>query len=350
MPIKVLVVDDSAVVRRIFTNELSRDPEIVVVGTAPDPYIARNKIVQLKPDVITLDVEMPRMDGITFLKKLMHYHPIPVIVVSSLTPKGGQVAMEAIDSGAIDVMSKPGEAYSVGDMSVELIDKIKAAARVDVTKKISDQKKIVTTGQKKLSMTVTTNKIIAIGASTGGTEAITSVLSRMPKNAPGILITQHMPEFFTKSFAERLNEICEIEVKEAEHGDSIVSGKAFIAPGNSHMLVRRSGARYLVEVKDGPLVSRHRPSVDVLFKSVAKYVGNNAIGIILTGMGRDGAEGFLEMKKNGASNIAQNEKSCVVYGMPKVAIELGGADKILHLRDIPAKALKLAEEKMLQHK
>jgi two-component system chemotaxis response regulator CheB len=332
--IKVLIVDDSAVVREIFTNELSKDSELEVVGTAIDPYIARDKIVKLKPDVITLDVEMPRMDGITFLRKLMRYQPIPVIIVSSLTPKGGQLALEAMNAGAVEILCKPGAAYTVGDMSVELIDKIKSAAAVDMSrwKPLSDQNP---EPPQQLRIIKTTNKVVAIGASTGGTQALQSVLSAMPTNAPGIVIVQHMPEHFTTSFAHRLNELCAIEVKEAENGDSVISGKAFIAPGNKHMLLRRSGARYYVEVKNGPLVSRHRPSVEVLFNSTAQTAGQNAVGVIMTGMGADGADGMLKMKESGAITIAQDEASCVVFGMPKEAIKRGGVDHVVSLNKIP---------------
>lgn len=337
---KVLIVDDSAIVRQILLKELSRDPQIEVVGTAIDPYIARDKIVKLRPDVITLDIEMPRMDGITFLKKLMKFYPLPVIVVSSLTPRGGELALEAIESGAVEIMSKPGAAYTVGDMSVELIDKIKAAAKVKVNKKDIAFLK-APTSVKRLAMTRTTNKVVAIGASTGGTQALQRVLSTMPGNAPGTMVVQHMPEHFTCAFADRLNEICELDVKEAKDGDRVVPGKALIAPGNYHMLLRRSGAMYYVQVKKGPLVSRHRPSVDVLFKSVARYAGKNAIGVILTGMGGDGAEGLLKMKENGANTIAQDEASCVVFGMPKVAIELDAVDKIVGLDKIPEQILKM---------
>ncbi|MBN1517790.1 chemotaxis response regulator protein-glutamate methylesterase [Candidatus Sumerlaeota bacterium] len=340
--IRVIVVDDSAIVRRILVEELSRDPEIEVVDTAADPYIGRDKIVQHKPDVITLDVEMPRMDGITFLKKLMHYYPLPVIVVSSLTPKGGEMAVEALQAGAVDVMCKPGSAYSVGDMSIALIDKIKAAALVKVQKRVAQP--AAGPAAPRLSMTRSTNKIIAIGCSTGGTEALSVVLSAMPANAPGTVVVQHMPEKFTTSFAQRLNELSAMEVREAKDGDSVTPGLALIAPGNYHMLLRRSGARYYVNVKSGPLVSRHRPSVDVLFKSVAQYAGRNAVGVIMTGMGRDGAEGILLMKQNGALNIAQDEATSVVFGMPKEAIQRNAIDRILPLNDIARNILALAQE------
>lgn len=341
--IKVLIVDDSAVVRQIFNKELSRDHQIEVVGTAPDPYIARDKIVKLKPDVITLDIEMPRMDGITFLKKLMRYYPLPVIVVSSLTSKGGELALEAIETGAVEVMSKPGASYTVGDMSVELIDKIKAVAKVKVKKQNITSANTYAPVER-LAMTRTTNKVVAIGASTGGTQALQRLLSALPGNAPGMIIVQHMPEHFTRAFADRLNQVCEVEVKEAQDGDKVIPGRVLIAPGNYHMLLKRSGAMYYVQVKSGPLVSRHRPSVNVLFKSVARYAGKNAIGVILTGMGGDGAEGLLEMKKNGASTIAQDEASCVVFGMPKVAIELGAVDKIVELNKIPGQIVKMTED------
>ncbi len=340
--IRVLIVDDSAVVRQIFTRELSRDSQLEVVGTAANPYIARDKIIKLKPDVITLDIEMPRMDGITFLRKLMHHFPLPVIVVSSLTVAGGKLVLEAMEAGAVDVLSKPGAAYSVGDMSIELIDKIKAASHVVVTKPKKTNTDPVLPKQK-YAMSETTNKVIAIGASTGGTKALQQVLQALPANSPGIVIVQHMPEHFTRAFADRLNSICDMEIKEAENGDQVYPGRALIAPGNSHMLLNRSGAQYFVQLKNGPLVSRHRPSVDVLFKSTARYAGANAVGVIMTGMGSDGAAGLLEMKNSGAQTVAQDEKSCIVFGMPKVAIELGGADEIVSLNNIPRKILDLAQ-------
>ncbi|MGC8739724.1 MAG: protein-glutamate methylesterase/protein-glutamine glutaminase [Candidatus Hydrogenedens sp.] len=342
-PIRVLIVDDSAMVRSILQKELSKDPNIEVIGTAPDPYVARDKIVQLKPDVITLDIEMPRMDGITFLKKLMQYYPLPVIIVSSLTPKGGELAMEALEAGAVEVLCKPGAAYTVGDMSVELIDKIKASARVRIQKK--EINKISTTSTyPKLSLTKTTNKVIVIGASTGGTEALAKVLRVLPPNSPGIAIVQHMPEHFTRSFADRLNDLCDIEVKEASNGDSVIPGRALIAPGNYHMLLKRSGANYYVEVKSGPLVSRHRPSVDVLFKSASQYGGKNVVGVIMTGMGKDGAEGMKLLHEQGAKTIAQDESTCIVFGMPKEAIALNAVDYVVPLDKIPQKILELASE------
>jgi two-component system chemotaxis response regulator CheB len=282
------------------------------------------------------------MDGITFLKKLMRYYPLPVIVVSSLTQRGGELALEAIESGAVEVMSKPGASYTVGDMSVELIDKIKAVAKLKVKKQNITPANTYAPVER-LAMTRTTNKVVAIGASTGGTQALQQLLSALPGNAPGTIVVQHMPEHFTRAFADRLNQVCEVEVKEAQDGDKVIPGRILIAPGNYHMLLKRSGAMYYVQVKSGPLVSRHRPSVNVLFKSVARYAGKNAIGVILTGMGGDGAEGLLEMKKNGASTIVQDEASCVVFGMPKVAIELGAVDKIVGLDKIPGQIIKMVE-------
>ncbi|MFH0726397.1 MAG: chemotaxis response regulator protein-glutamate methylesterase [Pseudomonadota bacterium] len=342
--IRVLVVDDSAIVRKVFTEELSRERGIEVVGTAPDPYVARDKIVLLKPDVVTLDIEMPRMDGITFLKKLMRYYPLPVIIVSSLTSRGSQLALEALSSGALEVISKPSASYSVGDMSIQLADKIRAVSQVKVTARTGAEKKVgPQTGQKigSHALAETTNKIIAIGASTGGTEALKAVLTRLPATTPGILIVQHMPAKFTTSFAQRLNDLCEMSVKEAQDGDTVSKGLALIAPGNYHMLLKRSGARYYVAVKQGPLVHHQRPSADVLFQSVADYAGANALGIILTGMGADGAEGLLKMKTAGAKTIAQDEKSCVVFGMPKEAIKLGAVDKVVPLDDIAQTAVNM---------
>lgn len=339
--IKVLIVDDSAIVRKIFAEELSKYSDIEVVGAAPDPYVARDKIVNLKPDVITLDIEMPRMDGLTFLKKLMKYHPVPTIIVSSLTPKGGKLTLEAMDIGAVDVIGKPGSSYSVGDMSAQLVEKIRAASRVTIKRRESSPDANVPDSEPIKALSQTTNKIIAIGASTGGTEALKKVLTKLPPNSPGIVIVQHMPANFTTAFAARLNDICRISVKEAEDNDSVIPGTALVAPGNFHMILRRSGARYYVEVKTGPMVYHQRPAVDVLFKSTAQYAGANAIGVILTGMGSDGAEGLLEMKKAGAGTIAQDEKSCVVFGMPKEAIKLGAADKVVSLEMIASEIIKM---------
>ncbi len=342
--IKVLVVDDSAVVRKVFSEQLSKQKGITVVGTAPDPYVARDKIVKLKPDVITLDIEMPRMDGITFLKKLMKHFPLPVIIVSSLTAKGSKIALEAISLGALEVISKPSAAYSVGDMSIQLAEKIRAvygAKMIPVSTPKTENKSMAVIESK--ALTATTNKIIAIGASTGGTEAIKKVLTRLPANSPGVVVVQHMPAQFTTSFAGRLNELCQMKVAEAKNGDTVTNGQVLIAPGNYHMIFKRSGARYYVEVKTGPLVHYQRPAVDVLFKSVARYAGANALGIILTGMGKDGAAGMLSMKNAGAINIAQNEKSCVVFGMPKEAINMGAVDHIQDINTVANKAISILE-------
>lgn len=336
-PIKVLIVDDSAVVRHAFSTHLKKEPDIEIVGTAPDPYVARDKIVQLKPDVVLLDVEMPRMDGISFLRKLMRYFPLPVIIISSLTTSGSAMALEAIEAGAVEVMCKPRNAYSVGELTLELSDKIRAAARAQISALTVavPQTPIVRT-----ALSATTNKIIAIGASTGGTQAITNVLTRFPHNAPGTVIVQHMPPKFTKSFADRLNTLCDIHVKEAEDGDAVVPGTALIAPGNFHMILKRSGARYYVQVKDGPRICRQRPAVELLFKSVAKVAGANAAAALLTGMGKDGAAGLLEMKEAGAWTIAEHEKSCVVYGMPREAVALNAHQEILMLDKIAESLLK----------
>jgi two-component system chemotaxis response regulator CheB len=343
--INVLIVDDSAVVRQILAKELSNTPDIKVVATAQDPYIAREKILHFHPDVITLDVEMPRMDGITFLRKLMQHFPVPVIVISSLTSKGGAVAMEALNAGAVDVLCKPGAAYTVGDIMPVLIEQIRASVRVDYKKLQSLKENASRITPSRQSMTLTTNKILAIGASTGGTTAIETVLKRMPQTAPGIVIVQHMPEKFTATFAARLNSICEITVKEASQNDSIVPGTALIAPGNHHLIVKRNGARYFVEVKDGPPVFHQRPSVEVLFNSVAKYVGANAVGILLTGMGTDGAEGLMALKQAGARTIAQDEKTSVVWGMPGEAVKIGAAEMVLPLDKIADAALDLVVTK-----
>lgn len=329
--IRVMIVDDSAIVRKIFSEELSKIPHIEIVGTAPDPFVARDKIVKLKPDVITLDIEMPRMDGITFLKKLMRYYPLPVVVVSSLTPEGGKLTLEAMDIGAVEVIGKPGGSYTVGDMIPQLAEKIIAASRVRIIQKDTSEQQASSQAAPVKALAKTSNKVIAIGASTGGTEALKAILTRMPPNSPGIVVVQHMPAKFTTAFAERLDGICQIAVREARNSDSVNPGTALIAPGNYHMLLRRSGARYYVEVKDGPMVHHQRPAVDILFKSTAQYAGPNSIGVILTGMGADGAVGMLEMKQAGAKTAAQDEKSCVVFGMPKEAIKLGGVDTVVSL-------------------
>lgn len=348
--IKVLIVDDSAVVRQALSMVFSSDPAIEVMGTAPDPYYAAQKIQKEVPDVITLDIEMPRMDGLTFLKKIMQQHPIPVVIISSLTASGTETAMKALELGAVEIITKPQlssrEFYE--ESRIRLCDVVKAAAHARINK-IKTRKSppetlkpepkysadaVLPARSSNMSMIKTTEIVVAIGASTGGTEALKELLEVLPADSPGIVIVQHMPEVFTRSFAQRLNEICKISVKEAENGDTVIRGRALIAPGNKHTLLKRSGAKYYVEVKDGPLVNRHRPSVDVLFRSTARYAGSNAIGIIMTGMGADGAKGLLEMKEAGARTAAQDEKSCVVFGMPKEAIKLGAADKILPLNKL----------------
>jgi two-component system chemotaxis response regulator CheB len=339
-PVRVLIVDDSAVVRSLLTRELSRDPGIKVVGAAPDPYIARDKIVALRPDVITLDVEMPRMDGITFLRKLMQHFPLPVIVLSSLTQRGTQTAIEAMEAGAVEVMCKPGSAYSVENIGPDLIAKIKFAAGAMIRVPAAGTVTPKTIASESLS--ATTDKILAIGASTGGVQALTEVLTQFPAGAPGTVIVQHMPPKFTKSFADRLSSICKIHVKEAADGDTVLPGRALVAPGGFHMLLRRSGARYYVEIKDGPEVFHQRPSVEVLFNSVAKYAGRNAVGAILTGMGADGAAGLLNMKQAGAQTIAQDEATCVVFGMPQAAIKLNAANHIVPIQDVARSLLTLA--------
>jgi two-component system, chemotaxis family, protein-glutamate methylesterase/glutaminase len=334
--IRVLIVDDSAVVRSLLTRELARDPQIDVVGSAQDPYVARDKIVALNPDVVTLDVEMPRMDGITFLRKLMAIKPLPVIVLSSLTARGTQTAIEAMSAGAVEVMCKPGSEFSVEGMASELISRIKAAAR---TRPIRRAEAATPT---RLSMSATTHKVLAIGASTGGVQALTEVLTALPPNAPGTLIVQHMPPKFTASFAQRLTSICAVEVKEAQDGDRVRPGLVLLAPGGFHMQLRRSGAEYSVEIKDGPDVFHQKPSVEILFNSVAKYAGANAVGALLTGMGADGAKGLLQMRQAGAHTIAQDEATSVVFGMPMEAIKCGGAVEVLPLNRIAGALLTAA--------
>ena len=329
--IKVLIVDDSAVVRQVLSAELSKAEGIEVVGTAMDPYIARDKIVELRPDVLTLDLEMPRMDGLTFLGKLMKHYPLPVIVISSLTPKGSEAAIRALSLGAVEVLSKPGSAYSVAELSTSLVSKIRAAARARVTKVQTSPRRSRESEVDSSALLHTTHKILAIGASTGGTKAIEEVLTHLPASTPGTVIVQHMPEHFTKQFAQRLNDLCAMEVREARDNDPVVPGVAMVAPGDRHMVLRRSGARYFVGVKTGPPVHHQRPSVDVLFHSVAKQAGHNAVGVILTGMGADGAAGLLAMKQAGARTLAQDEASCVVFGMPKEAIRKDAVEQIVPL-------------------
>lgn len=339
--IKVLIVDDSAVVRQVLERELSKVPDIEVVGVAPDPYIARDKILKLHPDVMTLDIEMPRMDGLTFLQKIMRHYPIPTIVVSSLTQKGSETALEALELGAVDVIAKPGASHTVQEVVDIVAEQIRAASLTDVLhlKKIQEVRAV--TKSKKLSLTKTTNQIIAIGGSTGGTVALEAVLTALPSNAPGIVAVLHMPPGFSKSYADRLNTLCKVSVKEAEEGDMIQQGRVLLAPGNYHMEVRRSGAQYYVSLNQKERRFYQRPAVEILFDSVSKYVGANAIGVMLTGMGKDGAEAMKRMAEAGAKNIIQDKKSSVVWGMPGEAFNHGAAANTTALSDIPEEILKL---------
>jgi two-component system, chemotaxis family, protein-glutamate methylesterase/glutaminase len=337
--IRVLIVDDSAVVRQTLSSVLSSDPEIEVIATASDPFVAAERIAEQVPDVITLDIEMPRMDGLTFLKKIMSQHPIPVVICSSLAEEGTQSTFRALEYGAVDIITKPrlGTKQFLEELRITLCQTVKAAAcaRLRILRPSHTVEPKLTAdailSPATHAMAETTEKVVVIGASTGGTEALKTVLEMLPADTPGIVIVQHMPELFTRAFANRLDSLCAITVKEAETNDTVIRGRALIAPGNHHLLLKRSGARYYVEVKDGPLVCRHRPSVDVLFRSAARYAGQNAIGVILTGMGDDGARGMLEMKQAGAMTFAQDEATCVVFGMPKEAIKLGGVDRVLPL-------------------
>jgi len=348
--IRVLIVDDSAVVRRTLSDVLSSDPQIEVMATAPDPFIAAEKIRHEIPDVISLDVEMPRMDGLTFLHKIMSQHPIPVVICSSLAETGAETAIKALEFGAIEIILKPrlGAKQFLEESRIRICDAVRAAAMAKVKrlpaktyrpspKLTADAVIAKPTGT---SMIQTTEKVAVVGASTGGTEALRIFLEAMPLDAPGIVIVQHMPEHFTAAFAKRLDSLCRMSVKEAEDNDTVIRGRALIAPGNRHTLLKRSGARYYVEVKDGPLVSRHRPSVDVLFRSAARYAANNAVGVIMTGMGDDGAKGMLEMKDAGAFTIAQDEATSVVFGMPQEAIKIGSVSKVLPLEEIASEVMK----------
>jgi two-component system chemotaxis response regulator CheB len=349
--IKILIVDDSAVVRRALTEILSAEEDFEVIGAAADPYTAVAKMKAEGPDVITLDVEMPGMDGVTFLRKIMSQHPIPVVICSSLAGEGSATAIEALACGAVDVVYKPrlGADRFLEESRMRLTDAVRAAKSAKI-KLLRAAAKSPKTGPKltadavlpppperSMAMTRTTEKIVVIGASTGGVQAISELLPKMPPDCPGIVIVQHMPEKFTASFAKRLDGDCRITVKEAQNNDSVIPGSALIAPGNLHTLLKRSGARYFVEVRDGPPVSRHRPSVDVLFRSAARYAGPNAAAALLTGMGDDGAKGMLEMRRAGALTIAQDEESCIVFGMPNEAVKLGGAAEILSLDKIAAR-------------
>lgn len=359
--ISVLIVDDSAVIRQTMTAILSEDPEIEVMGVAADPYIAANKMRDRMPDVITLDIEMPRMDGLTFLKKIMSQHPVPVIIISSISTQGSDAAMKALELGAVEIMAKPNmnsKAF-IEESKIRIIDAVKAASRAKLRRMRTAAaerpvSELVETPRRKtlsatdftvppklsadavlplarLKVPPTADTLVVVGASTGGTEALREFLTGLPADCPPIAVVQHMPEFFTRSFANRLNDLCQISVKEAEPNDQLRRGQALIAPGNSHMLVKRIGMRYIVEINDGPLVNRHRPAVDILFRSAAMYAGQNALGILMTGMGDDGARGLLELRQAGATTVAQDEKSCVVFGMPREAIKLGGAQHVMPL-------------------
>lgn len=343
--IKVLIIDDSSLVRNILTEGLSRDPSINVVGSAPDPFIARDQIVRLRPDVLTLDVEMPRMDGVDFLRRLMPQYPIPVIMVSSLTQKGKQITMEALEAGAVDFVSKPSSdlARGLAGMMTELQTKIKIASSANVSHWKNKRQTLPSEKRNNncQSLAESTDKIIAIGASTGGTEAIKTVIESFPANAPGVVIVQHMPPGFTKMFADRLNDICAMRVTEARTGDRVLTGNILIAPGDHHMSVIRSGGVYKVECNNGPKINGHRPSVGVMFDSIAKYVGRNVVGIMLTGMGADGADAMLNMRKAGARTMAQDEQSSVVFGMPKEAYKRGGAERLVPLDKIGLEVIKL---------
>ncbi len=351
--IRVLVIDDSASVRQTMTTILQEDPEIEVIGSAPDPFSAARRIQEEVPDVITLDVEMPRMDGITFLRKLMSQCPVPVVMCSSLTEEGSETLLQAMEAGAVDVILKPriGVADHLAEHNLQIRDAVKGASRARVRGRPAVRETRSEGPQKKLTadavlpppsgraMSRTTEMVVCLGASTGGTEALREVLEALPANAPGVVVVQHMPENFTRAFAKRLNSLCEVDVKEAVDGDPVLRGHVLIAPGGKHLMLERQGARYHVTVKDGPLVSRHRPSVDVLFRSAARSAGSNAVGVIMTGMGDDGARGLLEMKQAGARTFAQDEATSIVFGMPKEAIARGAADRVIPLGSIAREVL-----------
>ena len=339
--IRVLVIDDSALIRSVMKELINREKDMECVGAAPDPLVAREMIKTLNPDVLTLDVEMPKMDGLDFLERLMRLRPMPVVMVSTLTERGSDITFRALALGAVDFVSKPKMDITRGmeEYASEITEKIRAAAQARVHKTVAAAQVTERLSADAILPSVvgrfsSTEKLIIIGASTGGTEAIKEVLTRLPADVPGILVTQHMPEAFTKSFADRLNSLCKISVKEAEHNERILPGHAYIAPGHSHLLLRRSGANYMTELSQGPPVNRHRPSVDVLFRSAANVAGANALGIILTGMGKDGAQGMLEMRQAGSHTIAQDEASCVVFGMPREAIAVGAACEVMSLQNI----------------
>lgn len=363
--VKVLIVDDAALMRKLLTEILSSSPKIEVVGTAADPFIARDKIKQLNPDVITLDVEMPRMDGITFLKNLMRLRPTPVVMISTLTEDGADITLEALESGAIDYIPKPKTDFehSISDYAKDIIEKVLVASTVNVH---NIEKRIATVEKMKVTPKLTadavlqsrstkaflntTDKFIAIGASTGGTEAVKEVLMALPSDVPGIVIAQHIPGTFSTSFARRLNEHSNLSVREARDGDQILPGHVYLAPGDKHLIIKLTGAKYVCRLSDGPEVNRHKPSVDVLFRSVAQSAGPNAMGIMLTGMGADGAQGMLEMKQAGAFNIAQDEKTCVVWGMPGAAVKLGAVHQEFPLDSVAREILKFSSKSIVKQK
>ena len=335
--IRVVVIDDSALIRKLLTEIINSQPDMQAVGAAPDPLVAREMIRELNPDVLTLDVEMPKMDGLDFLERLMRLRPMPVVMVSTLTDKGSEATLRALELGAVDYVSKPkiDIAHGIQEYAEEIADKIRAAAASRPRQRAPAASERAARALPPLgNRIVSTEKLIIVGASTGGTEAIKELLVDMPSDCPGILITQHMPEAFTKSFAARLDSLCRISVKEAVDAERVLPGHAYIAPGNWHLLLKRSGANYMTQLSDGPPVNRHRPSVDVLFRSAAEHAGRNVVGVILTGMGKDGAQGMLAMKEAGAYNFAQDEASCVVFGMPKEAIAVGGTDEVLPIGDM----------------
>lgn len=355
--IKVLIIDDSALVRQMLTEILNSAPDIEVIGTAHDPIMARDKIKALKPDVLTLDVEMPRMDGVTFLGNLMRLHPMPVVMVSSLTEKGADITLEALELGAVDFVSKPKTdlAHTLEDYTEEIIEKVRTASKARVRGLTRSSVKLKTSERHSADAVLrkkevskhfkTTDRILAIGASTGGTEAIKEVLMQLPADTPGTVISQHIPEAFSGPFATRMNGVSAMTVCEAQDGQQIVTGHVYIAPGNRHLLVERDGARFVIRLNDGPEVNRHKPSVDVMFRSLAQNVGSNAVSVILTGMGNDGAEGMKEMHEAGSPTIAQDEKSSVVWGMPGEAVKLGCVDQVLSLLKIPRQIEKLFKKK-----
>lgn len=331
---RVLVVDDSAIVRKVLSSILSDEPDIEVVGSAPDPFVARDKILKLRPDVLTLDIEMPRMDGLTFLERVMKFHPMPVIVISSLAQSSARTALEAMSRGAVDVLAKPGGPYSVGDLKHDLPRRVRAAAGARLKRAPESAPKPKPAPVETSVHAINDRLLVAIGASTGGTQAIERVLTDLPANMPPIVITQHIPPVFSDTFAQRLNKVCAVEVREAKNGDVLKPGLALVAPGNQHMVVEGMAGHYRVRLNDGPKVCYQRPSVDVLFQSVARSAGSKSVGVILTGMGHDGAEGLLEMRRTGARTCAQDEESCVVFGMPREAIIQGAAERVLPLDHI----------------